>query len=117
MAAEVLAIAVPDARMRACFAAVAGPLSLAAQSCYSEAMTPELPTERSDPNLTRFVLYSLPYLLLAYILSTGPLYWQIYGAYCVRGSGFLFYFYYPLVLANEIPYVRNFFDWYLQFWI
>lgn len=80
-------------------------------------MTPELPNERPEPNLMRPVLYTLPYLLLAYILSTGPLYWQIYAAFNIHQGGLLYYVYYPLVLANNIDYVRNFFDWYLQFWI
>jgi hypothetical protein len=80
-------------------------------------MTSEPATEQSPPRLKRFLLYCVPYLLLAYILSAGPLYWQIQAAYCAHGSLFLYYFYYPLVLANEIEYVRNFFDWYLQFWI
>jgi hypothetical protein len=81
-------------------------------------MTPEmLPDQPADYSKVRVLLYCLPYLLLAYILSVGPLYWQIHAAYCVRGSSFLYYVYYPIVLANEIPYVRNFYDWYLQFWV
>jgi len=62
-------------------------------------------------------LYTLPYLFILYVLSVGPLYWPIYAAYFLDGSVFLKWFYFPLVLACEIDYVANFFDWYLQFWV
>ena len=68
--------------------------------------------------LSSLALYGPPYLLLAYILSVGPMYWKIHEAYQISETkGFVYRFYYPIVLANEIEYVSNFFDWYLEFWI
>ena len=80
------------------------------------ASEPSRPSRRSI-NKTRVVLYALPYLLILYVLSIGPMYWIIYEAYNLEGSTFAYWFYYPLVKASEIPFVARFLDWYLSFWI
>ena len=87
-----------------------------APSCYSDEMSAEPPKKSLQQRLIRFLLYANPYLFIAYVLSVGPMYWRIYDAYA-EGSGFLKWFYKPLVWASEIPYVSNFFEWYLQFWV
>lgn len=81
-------------------------------------MSDELPPSPWPRWLTACALYGPPYLLLLYVLSAGPMFWHIQEAYQISETkGFIYYFYYPLVRANDIDYVANFFDWYLQFWI
>lgn len=82
----------------------------------------EAASEPSRPNRppiskTRIALYTLPYLLILYVLSIGPMYWVIYEAYNLEGSQFVRAFYYPLVIASEVPFIAKFLDWYLSFWI
>ena len=55
--------------------------------------------------------------LLAYVLSTGPMYWEIYEAYHANGSTWVALFYYPVVLACEFEPVSAWFDWYIGLWI
>ena len=76
-------------------------------------------SENSSPAKRHFIrfLYTFPYLLILYVLSTGPLYWQIYDAYQPDGSVFLRGLYYPVILACESSdYVSNFFHWYAMLW-
>lgn len=62
-------------------------------------------------------MYILPYVFIAYVLSAGPLYWQIYDSYQPEGSAFLHALYAPIVYACEkSDFVSNFFHWYAQFW-
>lgn len=61
--------------------------------------------------------YIVPYVLVVYVLSAGPLYWQIYDSFQPEGSAFLRGVYYPIVFACENnDYVSNFFHWYAQLW-
>ncbi|MFQ5733316.1 MAG: hypothetical protein ACE5KM_15350 [Planctomycetaceae bacterium] len=81
-------------------------------------MRNDVPPPSLSRRLLAGILYGPPYLLLLYILSAGPMYWRIHEAFQPgRFRGFVYYFYYPLVWANNIDYVSNFFDWYLDFWI
>lgn len=77
-------------------------------------------TDESPPpqksNWVRAV-HLLPYLLLLYVFSAGPLYWQIYDAFQPEGSVLLRTLYYPIVFACEYnDYISNFFHWYAQLW-
>ena len=61
--------------------------------------------------------YIVPYALLVYVLSAGPLYWRIYDAFQPEGSVFLRTLYYPIVFVCEhSDYASNFFHWYAQLW-
>lgn len=76
-------------------------------------------TATPSPRKNRWVrlAYWLPYLLIAYVLSAGPMYWHIYDAFHGDGSAFVFGFYFPIVSACEYSdYVSNFFHWYAQLW-
>ena len=56
--------------------------------------------------------------LILYILSTGPMYWLIYGAFNASGSTFLAKMYYPIALLCEMSEtVCNWFDWYVGLWV
>lgn len=80
-------------------------------------MQPEVVESTSEKSALRAFLYSVPYALLFYVLSIGPMYWVIFRAYRLEGSAFIYWFYYPLVKLSDIPYVANFFDWYISLWI
>lgn len=54
---------------------------------------------------------------LAYVLSTGPMYWEVYEAYHANGSTWVALLYYPVVLACEFEPVATWFDWYVGLWI
>lgn len=56
-------------------------------------------------------------LLILYVLSTGPLYWEIYEAFHANGSPWLAAFYYPVVLACQFEPVSDWFNWYVGLWI
>jgi hypothetical protein len=55
--------------------------------------------------------------LLAYVLSTGPMYWEVYEAYHANGSAWVALLYYPVVVACEYEPVAAWFDWYVGLWI
>ena len=77
--------------------------------------------ERSQLSLAqrwqKILLHVGVYCFLLYVLSVGPLYWEIYAAYVLNQSPFLQWFYLPLVKASEIDYVSNFLNWYISFWL
>lgn len=84
---------------------------------YAESMS----RSRSEPSLSSRWQRILPHLgvysFLLYVLSVGPLYWEIYAAYVLNESPFLQRFYLPLVKASEIDYVSNFLNWYISLWL
>lgn len=71
---------------------------------------------RSRDRLIRTYCWTLV-LLAVYVLSTGPMYWQIYEAYHTNGSSWIAALYFPLVLACEIPAVNDWFNWYIGLWL
>ncbi|GAB4143343.1 MAG: hypothetical protein Tsb009_14360 [Planctomycetaceae bacterium] len=80
-------------------------------------MSVEPETTWTTRKLVIRVLYTLPYLFLAYILSAGPMYWEIYDAFQPHGSVVIRRLYYPIVLACEhSDYISNFFHWYAMLW-
>lgn len=57
-------------------------------------------------------------ILLAYVLSTGPMYWYIFEAYYLNGSTFIAKLYYPLVILCQLSdRINAFFDWYIGLWV
>jgi hypothetical protein len=57
-------------------------------------------------------------LMVLYVLSIGPMYWQWVDSMHVQGHPAVARFYYPLLLACEIiPVFGKVVNWYLDFWV
>lgn len=79
--------------------------------------TDGLDDDSTPPSRLVRLLYAIPYLLILYVLSVGPMYWKICEAYHLEGSRLVYVLYYPLVRAAEINYISNFLDCYIELWI
>lgn len=82
--------------------------------------TPPSPTPRQPSLRDRLLrMYCWTVVLLAlYVLSTGPMYWRIFGAYRLDESDFLQRLYLPLVLlCEQSQFISDWFDWYIGLWI
>ncbi|WP_417390002.1 hypothetical protein [Gimesia sp.] len=57
-------------------------------------------------------------LLLLYVLSIGPLFWQWYSSFNSMSSPFFAAFYTPLLLACDLfPPLSDGVNWYINLWI
>jgi hypothetical protein len=69
----------------------------------------------------RFFAWLPVYLLIGfavYVLSVGPFYWTIYGAFVLDENSYLASLYLPLVVLSELsdPFAR-WMDWYIGLWV
>jgi hypothetical protein len=80
------------------------------------ARTERAPAPRRN-NLRRFLL-RLAVMFTLYVLSIGPLYWKWYAAKVGLGSPVFILLYRPLeTLAELIPPLGHFLNWYISLWI
>ncbi|MBD3676609.1 MAG: hypothetical protein HUJ26_24115 [Planctomycetaceae bacterium] len=87
-----------------------------------------LPKERAETDKPRRGLTPLEFaasvynrvliLMMIYVLSIGPMYWQWVDSMYLQGPPAVARFYYPLlVLCDLIPPLGKLVNWYLSFWI
>ncbi len=91
-------------------------------------MTPTPPGPSTHPshyqpepdNSRGWKIYNIiAFVLLVYVLSTGPMYWPIYEAYNVGGRSIdrlIYAIYYPIVLLCENDWIAGWFEWYVGLW-
>ncbi|WP_298861074.1 hypothetical protein [uncultured Gimesia sp.] len=66
--------------------------------------------------ITSFIQITI--LMVLYVLSIGPFFWQWYASYNSMSSPFFAAFYTPLLLACDlIPPLSDGVNWYINFWI
>ena len=85
---------------------------------------PEPPREDSLKNRLLRIYNRVLIFLLAYVFSTGPLYWACYEGLRDAGTvdrltdlpaiGVL---YYPIAWACQVPVINRWFDWYVNLWL
>jgi len=57
-------------------------------------------------------------LMLIYVLSIGPMYWEWVDSMYLQGHPAVARFYYPLlILCDLIPPLGDLINWYLSFWV
>jgi hypothetical protein len=71
--------------------------------------------------LARFFAWLPVYLVIGfalYVLSAGPLYWKIFGAFNVEEGSYVAALYLPLVwLSGESDLFARWMDWYIGLWV
>ena len=69
----------------------------------------------------RFFAWLPVYLVIGfalYVLSVGPLYWQIYAAYRLEENSYLAPLYLPLVVLSQVSDTfARWMDWYIGLWV
>lgn len=85
--------------------------------------TPEQKTESTQPEWSwrRYIIKSsiqMAILLMLYVLSIGPFFWEWYASFNSMSSPFFASFYMPLLLACDfIPPLHDGVNWYINLWI
>ena len=87
--------------------------------------TPQKTTDahRSPQGLTPLEFAASVYnrvviMMVLYVLSIGPMYWQWVESMYLQGNPAVARFYYPLlVLCKLIPPLGHLVNWYLSFWV
>ena len=80
-------------------------------------MTSE-PSQTKDPHRwVRRYLSTLPWVLLIYLFSIGPVFWYWHSSFYMGGNAFLTKLYYPLLMLCEIDFIGEVVNNYIGLWI